>query len=291
VIPWGRHWILGTTDTDWSLDKAHPAASRSDIDYVLGQVNRVLRVPLTRDDVEGVYAGLRPLLSGESEETSKLSREHTVAHPVPGLVMIAGGKYTTYRVMAKDAVDAVAHGLDGRVPRSCTDMVPLVGAEGFPALWNSRYQMARAAGLHVARIEHLLRRYGTLIGEVLGLIEADPGLGRPLTGADDYLRAEIVYAASHEGARHLYDALARRTHITIETWDHGISVAREAATLMAGQLGWDEQQTEREIEHFRAGIAAERDALEASDDQAADAIRLGAPDIVPLMGTVTRSGR
>jgi glycerol-3-phosphate dehydrogenase len=285
VIPWGRHWILGTTDTDWSLDKAHPAASRSDVDYVLAQVNRVLKVPLTRDDVEGVYAGLRPLLSGESDETSKLSREHTVAHPVPGLVMIAGGKYTTYRVMARDAVDAVAHGLDGKVPRSCTDMVPLVGAEGFPALWNSRYQMARAAGLHVARIEHLLHRYGTLIGEVLGLIEADPSLGRPLSGADDYLRAEIVYGASHEGARHLYDALARRTHITIETWDHGISVAHEAAELMAGPLGWDARQIEREIAHYQTAIAAERAAQEAADDRAADAIRLGAPDIVPRMGT------
>jgi glycerol-3-phosphate dehydrogenase len=200
-------------------------------------------------------------------------------------VMIAGGKYTTYRVMAKDAVDAVAHGLDGRVPRSCTDMVPLVGAEGFPALWNSRYQMARASGLHVARIEHLLHRYGTLIGEVLGLIETDPGLGRPLAGAaDDYLRAEIVYGASHEGARHLYDVLARRTHISIETWDHGYAVAPEAAALMAGPLGWDARQTEREIEHYRARIAAERAAQEVGDDQAADAIRLGAPDIVPLIG-------
>ena len=133
VIPWGRHWIIGTTDTDWSLDKAHPAASRTDIDYVLDQVNRILAVPLTRDDVEGVYAGLRPLLAGESESTSKLSREHTVAHPVPGLVMIAGGKYTTYRLMARDAVDAVAHGLDGRVAPSCTDAVPLAGADGYVA--------------------------------------------------------------------------------------------------------------------------------------------------------------
>jgi glycerol-3-phosphate dehydrogenase len=289
VIPWGRHWIIGTTDTDWSLDKAHPAASRSDIDYVLAQVNRVLRVPLTRDDVEGVYAGLRPLLSGESDETSKLSREHTVAHPVPGLVMIAGGKYTTYRLMARDAVDAVAHGLDGRVPRSCTHQIPLAGADGYPALWNSRYQLARTSGLHVARIEHLLHRYGTLIGEVLGLIEADPGLARPLTGADDYLRAEIVYAASHEGARHLYDALARRTHITIETWDHGVSVATEAAELMAGQLGWDAEQVEREVKHFTAGMSAERASQEATDDQAADAIRMGAPDIVPLVGTAPAS--
>ena len=101
VIPWGRHWIIGTTDTDWKLSKAHPAASSSDIDYVLDHLNEVLVTPLSREDVEGVYAGLRPLLAGESEHTSKLSREHLVAMPVPGLVVVAGGKYTTYRVMAQ----------------------------------------------------------------------------------------------------------------------------------------------------------------------------------------------
>src|SRR5215469_8185157 len=188
VVPWGRHWIIGTTDTDWALSKAHPAASKADIDYVLSQVNRVLAVPLTHDDVEGVYAGLRPLLAGESESTSKLSREHTVAHPVPGLVMIAGGKYTTYRLMARDAVDAVAHGLDGKVAPSCTDQVPLVGADGFQAMWNARSSLAKSSGLHVARIQHLLRRYGTQIGELLDLVAADPSLGKPLGGADDYLR-------------------------------------------------------------------------------------------------------
>src|SRR6202034_4175229 len=100
VIPWGRHWIIGTTDTDWSLAKEHPAASSSDIDYLLEHLNSVLNSPLTREDVEGVYAGLRPLLSGQSESTSRLSREHVVGHPVSGLVVVAGGKYTTYRVMA-----------------------------------------------------------------------------------------------------------------------------------------------------------------------------------------------
>jgi glycerol-3-phosphate dehydrogenase len=283
VIPWGRHWIIGTTDTDWSLDKAHPAASRADIDYVLGQLNRILAVPLTRDDVEGVYAGLRPLLAGESESTSKLSREHTVAHPVPGLVMIAGGKYTTYRLMARDAVDAVAHGLDGRVAPSCTDVVPLVGADGYVALWNGRYSLARSSGLHVARIEHLLHRYGALTGEVLDLIAADPGLGRPLDGADDYLRAEIVYAASHEGARHLDDALARRTHVSIETWDRGLSVAAEAAALMAGPMRWRSRQVSRELENYRARVEAERASQDAETDQDADAIRMGAPDIVPVL--------
>jgi glycerol-3-phosphate dehydrogenase len=283
VIPWGRHWIIGTTDTDWSLDKAHPAASRTDIDYVLGQLNNVLAVPLTQDDVEGVYAGLRPLLAGESESTSKLSREHTVAHPVPGLVMIAGGKYTTYRIMARDAVDAVAHGLDGKVAPSCTENIPLAGADGYQALWNSRYGLARSSGLHVARIEHLLNRYGSMIGEVLDLIAADPALGKPLAGADDYLRAEVVYAASHEGARHLDDVLARRTHASIETWDRGVTAAEEAVTLMAGPMKWKSRQIARELENYRARVAAERASQEAESDQDADAIRLGAPDIVPVV--------
>jgi glycerol-3-phosphate dehydrogenase len=283
VIPWGRHWIIGTTDTDWSLDRAHPAASRADIDYVLGQLNKILSVPLTRDDVEGVYAGLRPLLAGESESTSKLSREHTVAHPVPGLVLIAGGKYTTYRLMARDAVDAVAHGLDEKVAPSCTDSVPLAGADGFIALWNSRHALARSSGLHVARIEHLLHRYGSMIGEVLALIAADPGLGKPLAGSDDYLRAEIVYAASHEGARHLDDVLARRTHVSIETWDRGVLAAEDAASLMAGPMKWRPRQVARELENYRIRVEAERASQEADTDQDADAIRLGAPDIVPVV--------
>ncbi|GIH42017.1 FAD-dependent oxidoreductase [Microbispora corallina] len=282
VIPWGRHWIIGTTDTDWTLDKAHPAASRNDIDYLLDHVNSVLSVPLTRDDVEGVYAGLRPLLAGESEETSKLSREHVVTHPVPGLVMVAGGKFTTYRVMAADAVDAVAHGLDQRVPVSCTDQVPLAGAEGYQALWNSRHRLARASGLHVARIEHLLERYGSMIDEVLVLIEDDPSLGRPLNGADDYLRAEVVYAATHEGARHLNDALTRRTRISIETFHRGTAVAQEAAELMAGPLGWDDEQVKREVEYYTKRVEAERASQEQDTDQDADAIRLGAPEIVPV---------
>ena len=285
VIPWGRHWIIGTTDTAWSLSKAHPAASRADIDYVLGQVNRVLAVPLSYDDVEGVYAGLRPLLAGESDTTSKLSREHTVAHPVPGLVMIAGGKYTTYRVMARDAVDAVAHGLDEKVPPSCTDQVPLAGADGFQALWNARHQIARSSGLHVARVEHLLRRYGSLISELLDLIAADPSLARPLAGADDYLRVEAVYAATHEGARHLDDVLTRRTRISIETWDRGLSAAQEVASLMAGPMKWRSRQVSREIENYRARVAAERASQEADTDSDADAIRLGAPEIVPVVTT------
>lgn len=282
VIPWGRHWIVGTTDTEWDLDKAHPAASSADIDYLLEHVNSVLAVPLTRDDVEGVYAGLRPLLAGESEATSKLSREHTVAHPVPGLVVVAGGKYTTYRVMAEDAVDAAVHGLDRRVADSVTEEIPLLGAEGYPAMWNARERIAERSGLHVARVEHLLNRYGSTADQLLDLIAADPTLGKPLRHADDYLRAEIVYAASHEGARHLDDVLTRRTRISIETFDRGTRSAREAAELMAPVLGWDEDQIAREVEHYEKRVEAERESQRQPDDLTADAARLGAPDIVPL---------
>jgi glycerol-3-phosphate dehydrogenase len=282
VIPWGRHWIIGTTDTDWSLDKAHPAASARDIDYLLARVNRVLAVPLTRADVEGVYAGLRPLLAGESEATSKLSREHTVAHPVPGLVVVAGGKYTTYRVMAADAVDAAAHALDGKVPPSCTAEIPLIGAEGFAARWNQRRGLAASSGLHVARVEHLLGRFGGCVDDLLALVKANPALGEPLEGVDDYLAAEVVYAASHEGARHLDDVLTRRTRISIETWDRGVASAEPAARLMAPVLRWTPDQVQREVEHYVLRVAAEVDSQDQPDDETADAARLGAPEIVPV---------
>jgi glycerol-3-phosphate dehydrogenase len=286
VIPWGRHWIIGTTDTDWTLDKAHPAASRTDIDFLLARVNAVLEQPLRHEDVEGVYAGLRPLLAGESELTSKLSREHAVAHTVPGLVVVAGGKYTTYRIMAKDAVDEAVHGLtsawDRKVPPSCTDKIPLLGAQGYQALWNSRHLLAQRAGLHEVRVEHLLHRYGSLLHEVLDLCETDPSLRRPLDGAHDYLRAEVVYATSHEAARHLDDVLTRRTRISIESFDRGERSSDEAARLMAPVLGWSEHQTRREIEHYRARVAAERESQTMPDDETADAARLGAPEIVPI---------
>jgi len=285
VIPWGRHWIVGTTDTDWELDLAHPAASRTDIDYLLEQVNRVLRQPLTHEDVEGVYAGLRPLLSGESDATSTLSREHAVATTAPGLVTIAGGKYTTYRVMAQDAVDLAARSLPGRVPDSVTDRTPLLGAIGYHALRNQRHDLASRSGLHVVRIEHLLGRYGSLTEELLEMVADDPTLGEPIPGAEDHLRVEAVYAASHEGALHLDDVLTRRTRISIETFDRGLGAAPHVAALMAPVLGWDEDRIAREVSHYETRVAAERESQLQNDDLGADAVRLGAPDVRAIAGT------
>ena len=278
VIPWRNHWIVGTTDTDWNLDLAHPAATKNDIDYILEHVNTVLATPLTHDDIEGVYAGLRPLLAGESEETSKLSREHAVARVAPGLVAIAGGKYTTYRVMAADAVDAAAVDLPGRSQPSITDKVPLIGADGYHALVNQADHLAAEHGLHPYRVRHLLDRYGSLVHEVLALAEGRPELLKPIEHAPDYLGVEVVYAASHEGALHLEDVLARRTRISIEYAHRGVDCAEQVAGLVGEVLGWSAETVKREIEVYNARVQAERDSQLQTSDESADALRSAAPE-------------
>ncbi len=283
VRPWneGRYWMFGTTDTKWDFDLDDPVVTGEDIDYLLRNVNRVIDAPLRREDVVGAFAGLRPLVSGEADETSRLSREHAVASPVPGLTAIAGGKYTTYRVMAKDAVDAAAVDLDEPVPASCTDRVPLLGAEGYPALWNRRHRIARDAGLQVARVEHLLHRYGSLVGELLALVRERPDLGEPIEGGTDYLRAEAYYAASHEGALHLDDVLTRRLRVSIETADRGRRAADSVGALVGEALGWDGATVQREIERFRRRVEAELASQEQPDDQSAVAVRRSVRDPGP----------
>ncbi len=278
--PWSDDlWVIGTTDTPWTLDLAHPAASEVDIDYILDHANSLLETPLTRADVVGVYAGLRPLLAGESDDTSKLSREHAVVSPVPGLVIVAGGKYTTYRVMAEDAVDEAVKMLIGGAPKSVTAKTPLIGADGYRALVNNRIKIATDSGMSVDRVDHLLGRYGSAITEILAMIEERPELGEELPSAPKYLKAEIVYAVSHEGALHLDDILARRTRISIDTWHRGVDSAEEVAGLVADLLGWDDAAVIDEVQHYRARVAAERDSQVQPDDRTADAARLGAPDV------------
>jgi glycerol-3-phosphate dehydrogenase len=278
VIPWGGHWLIGTTDTDWWLDRAHPAASATDIDYLLAQLNQLLDRPVSTKDIEGVYAGLRPLLSGEDAATSKLSREHAVVEPMLGLMLVAGGKFTTYRVMASDVVDLVARRLPG-TRRSRTAEVPLLGADGFGAAWSNRTGLARRYGVPVGVVEHLLERYGTLTRDVLALISERPDLGVPLDGAPEYLAAEVAYAGLAEGALHLDDVLSRRTRISIETPHRGVDSAEHVATVLGSVLGWDAAAREREVTHYLAQIAAERESQRMLDDHTADAARLGVPDV------------
>ena len=291
VIPWGEHWLIGTTDTPWHHAPDHPTATSGDIDYLLTEVNKVLVTPLHRGDVQSVYAGLRPLLTGEADATAKLSREHTVSNARPGLVTVAGGKYTTYRIMARDAVDMAVRGLDDTVGRrsgngvaaSCTERIPLLGAEGFVALWNQRGAIAATAGLPVPRVERLLRRYGSLVRELLDLVATSPDLAEPLAGAEGYLAAEIAYAAAYEGANHLTDVLTRRTRIAMECPDRGIAAARPAAEIMGRLLDWSDLDVDREVAGYQREIDAALLAEQQPDDDPAGTARLRASNLLLML--------
>ena len=147
----------------------------------------------------GVYAGLRPLLTGESDSTSKLSREHTVEINAPGMATVAGGKYTTYRPMAADAVDKVSALIPGKTAESRTKDVLLVGAERYGEVSGRAGELATQAGVPLKAIDHLIRRYGSIAEEIVAAIAADPRLGEPIPGAPAYLKAEIWYAAAAGG--------------------------------------------------------------------------------------------
>jgi glycerol-3-phosphate dehydrogenase len=264
LLPWSEHWLIGTTDTEDDGPRSTPGVDAEDVAYLLGQANRWLTRALVPADVVGVYAGLRPLLSAGQGDTTELSREHAVMKPVPGFIAIAGGKYTTYRVMAADAVDAVAEQLPGEVPPCRTDEVPLLGAEGFRAMWAGRVRRAREAGLEVTAVERLLRRHGDRTEDVLALVAADPALAAPLHPDGRVIRAEAVIAARDEGARSLGDLLIRRTRLAVQTRDRGLACGRDAAALVAPVLGWDQARIEAEL----VALLAEQPEVPAVDQPA-----------------------
>jgi glycerol-3-phosphate dehydrogenase len=309
-IPWDKRWIVGTTDTDWSGDRAEPTVTAEDVDYILREANRVLARPLTRADVLAVYAGLRPLVAEPATDsrgqdsraqdsrpqdkyalvrrisrqpadangvdanaadtdtagekpTTKLSREHVVDAPLPGLVSVAGGKFTTYRLMARDVVDAAVVGLPGPVSPSVTGLLPLLGADGLPAVRASARRTAADYGVPLAVAEHLIARYGSLAAEVLDEIRADQALGSPLAIGYPYLRAEVAYAVTHEAALHVEDVLARRVRLLIEAPDAGLSAAPEVVGIMAGLLGWNRRRRAAELRRYQDFAAVNAAALAA----------------------------
>jgi glycerol-3-phosphate dehydrogenase len=261
-IPWGERWIVGTTDTDFSGDRAEPVATEEDVEYILSAANRALARPLTRADVIAVYAGLRPLVVASegngSKPTTKLSREHIVDAPVPGLTSIAGGKFTTYRLMARDVVDAAVADFGREVPASVTDRVPLLGADGLAAVQPAAGRLAEDYGVSRECVEHLLGRYGTLAEEVLGLTRIDPALARPLAAGHPYLRAEVAYAVTHEDALHLEDVLMRRTRLFIESADSGTGAAADVSVIMGRLLGWSRRRRAAETRRYCELVAADQ---------------------------------
>lgn len=288
IIPWKRYWVIGTTDTAYHEDLREPVADAADIDYVLEHANSVLARPLTRDDIIGTYAGLRPLLQpgtmdGDESKSTKVSREHTVTEAAPGLTVIAGGKLTSYRKMAEDAVDFILGEEGAEDHPSVTPNTPLQGADGYHALWSRREAIAARSGLSVDHVEDLLDRYGSDISLILDSIADDPDLGRELEGAPEYLRAEMAFGVTHEGALHLEDLLARRTRLSYEHRDRGMGAAEEAAGIAGGLLGWDDDTRRAEIEAYRERCEAEQQAEGLTSEAEAQKVRGEVGEVTPFI--------
>ena len=262
LIPWGDKWIVGTTDTPYEGDRAEPFATQEDVQYILDQANRVLKPKLRAKDIIGVYAGLRPLVANKkSATTTKLSREHTVDRPAPGFVSIAGGKYTTYRVMAEDVIDRAVLELRRVTKDSVTEKLPLVGADGYFALEQQKERIALENGLTVETVTHLLNRHGSLISEILMIIKEQPKLAKRLDSDLPYIQAEIIYAVSHEGAQSVDDVISRRTRLSFEATNHAVHLAEEVAALIAPVLGWSAKDRKASIAQYLEMVAREKAAL------------------------------
>lgn len=263
IIPWGDKWIVGTTDTDYDESREEPLATSDDVTYILNQANRVLEPKLRREQVIGVFAGLRPLVSTDPDSpTTKLSREHVVDSPAHGFVSIAGGKYTTYRVMSEDAVNEAINHMRKIVPDSVTETLAIIGAEGYSVLMNQIPRLAQKYEIHESSVEHLLNRYGSLIDEVLEPARSDAELFQEVIPNLPYLKAEILYAVTHEGARSIDDVFSRRTRIAFEAPDQGLSVIDNVADLIAPHLGWSVTQKKASIQEYRAIVERQNTELQ-----------------------------
>ena len=251
IIPWKDQWMIGTTDTEYLGDPNSPLADKSDVQYIIEQANRVLSPRISSEQVIGVFAGLRPLVANKKDvETTKLSREHTVDRPVPGFVSLAGGKYTTYRVMAKDAVDMATNDITKLTSESITSKLPIIGADGYWALTQQVDALAARYNLKTETIGHLLNRYGSDISDLLELISEDRKLATPVTRDLPYLKAEIVYAVIAEGAQTVADVMERRTRIWFEAPNFGMDLAQSIADLMASYLGWKAPQKKASVAEY-----------------------------------------
>ncbi len=261
IIPWPGHWIIGTTDHPDSRPPERVAAPMQDIDELLETVNRRIDIGLTRGDIVGTYAGMRPLVGDPGGSTVKASREHRVAADASGLVRISGGKYTTYRVMAKDVVDASLGRTEARKRRSRTANLPLVGAAPQSELDQVAGSLERplrdaAAARGQTRVtwparvaRRLADRFGREATEVMRLAR-ELDLAIPLGERVDHLQAEVAWAARHELALSLDDVLARRMRLAQELPDRGAGIAPRVAAVLGAELGWDETRQAAEVELY-----------------------------------------
>ena len=231
-------------------------ATKDDIDYLLHHLNRYLSVNLTADDIISVYAGYRPLLRARSSahSTAKLSRTHAVLQNASGLVTIVGGKLTTYRRMAQDAVDVLSRRDGSKSMPHPTSNLPLSGSAGWPAAQRDLEVKGTALGLSPQTISHLGESYGSHANLLLSLVEGDKSLGERLVEDLPYVRAEVVYACRYEMAMTPDDVLARRTSIILEDRDRGAGIVDDVAALMAKELDWSPEQQKAMSDAYRTAL-------------------------------------
>jgi glycerol-3-phosphate dehydrogenase len=251
LVPWPHFWLIGTTDAPYDGPIDRPTAGRDEVDELLGAVNGVLDVGLSRDDIVGTYAGLRPLIAPSGGSTVTASREHRVVVERNGLVRVSGGKYTTYRQMAQETVDAALKVLGERPKDRPTGTVTrrLIGAADRPQLDALATQLATDCQLPGPVAARLVARHGTEARDVAAQGAQSGLLGRLVDG-EDMIEAEVVWAARHELALSLDDVLSRRMRLAQELPDRGASIAPRVAAILGSELGWDEARQAREVADY-----------------------------------------
>ena len=259
LVPWPDHWLIGTTDAPFAGPAERPSAAGWEVDRLLATVNATMDVGLTRADVVGTYAGLRPLIAPSDGSTVKASREHRVTVEPNGVVRIGGGKYTTYRVMARDVIDTVLGRDEARQRPSDTAERRLVGAADTDALARIAGELSTIAAVRAVGTEtasRLVARHGTEAPAVVAL-GAELDLLRPLVPGRAFLEAEVTWAARSEMALSIDDVLARRTRLAQELPDRGAAIAPRVAEILAADLGWGEARQRLEVSGYMASARSE----------------------------------
>lgn len=270
VVPHGDLTYIGTTDTDYTGPLDDPQCTPQDIDYLLRAVNSACSTEVTRSDILGAWAGLRPLVkSASSGRTADLSRRHRIDDSGTGMISITGGKLTTYREMAADTVDVVVRELRNRAPgpadvdrlsrmsRSVTKKLRLRGAAGHGTLDGARKVYPDVPSRVV---DHLKHRYGGESRVLMSAIQRDPGLAEPLVPGLPYVRAEALFAVRNEMAGSVDDVLSRRTRARLFGRDDSADAAEEVGRLIAGELGWTDEERNASVEEYRRSVEHERNA-------------------------------
>lgn len=256
VVPWQGRVNIGTTDTDYIGDKDHPRAEAEEVNEILGAINSYFpEARLEPSDVISSWAGLRPLITDpRARKTAEVSRKEEIIESNDGLISIGGGKLTTYRLMAEHGIDLAAKRLRQRfnviANDASTEDVAIGGALGHDELASAGERLSRIENLSLETARHLLRDYGADCQRLIELMREDERLRERLVEGLPHVLAEIAYAARYEMALTLADAMARRARLAMVAGRDSVRCAKVAAEVMARELGWSGEETERQFAQY-----------------------------------------